>query len=582
MRIPFIKSLIEFDKRVLNQGSLIDNKIYSLEELQNLLFFNNVFISNTDEIFERHNCDIIYKDFVECLNVYLYNMKRIKHKIFEICRNMKEIDISRHSQYMPSIFQKIQSHIEDSLKVNKYEDIAGLTREIDSGKIYYLSISSMELISIDPESSVYKEPIFYDLKREVGFCNTLDAVSKYISNKFGFMDITVIRVIRDRNNIISKVEYCGHGDLDDMKKIFGADTLIVQNPFLYTNDLAQLIDKNGSEPKPIEIQSKMHYDLNTIFERDILIEYPLDSFMEFLAFLSKVVNEWGAKRIYLTLYRIGSDPAIFNILQKAIKNGIEVNVNIELCATGESINQYWANELRRIGANVITFGYRELKVHSKTVLIDLLDGRSIAQIGTGNYHTKTTLQYTDLSLITSNQDVCKEVRKLFKVFNDKSTSFQNNFLVTRYNFLDRFISMIRREGAKGPDGLIVIKCNALDDDEIIHELQEAADNGCKIIAIIRGVCTWIPSALHKNVFIKSIIWDKLEHSRVYSFGNINPSIYMGSLDLVTNKIHRRIETLVKVTDPDIVIELCDYLNRYITSTKGSWIMMQDGSYVREE
>ena len=265
--------------------------------------------------------------------------------------------------------------------------------------------------------------------------------------------------------------------------------------------------------------------------------------------------------------------------------GIKVHVNIELCASGESINAMWMNEMRNIGINVTTYEVGRIKVHCKLTLIEFTNGYSIAQIGTGNYHTKTATQYTDLSLITANADICKQVRRVFNIFKSKGdpdidSPFNKSLLVTRYNARYELLKMIDEESSKGKNGYIAIKCNSLDDKEFNTHLDIAATRGCKIDLVVRGVCTWIPPE-SSRVCIKSIVWDKLEHSRVYCFGNINPTIYIGSLDLVTNKIYKRIETLVLVKDPDIIANLCNYLNRYITNTTDSWIQTRSGMYIKE-
>ena len=155
-------------------------------------------------------------------------------------------------------------------------------------------------------------------------------------------------------------------------------------------------------------------------------------------------------------------------------------------------------------------------------------------------------------------------------------------MVARNNGRDELIKLIRREAKLGENGYIAFKCNALDDDEIAMHLDKAAANNCQIDLIVRGVCTWVPDQIGNNVRIKSIVWDKLEHSRVYCFGSFNPTMYIGSLDLVTNKLDRRIETLVRILDPDILDDLCDYLNHYITNASNSWVLLRSGEYRKEE
>jgi polyphosphate kinase len=171
------------------------------------------------------------------------------------------------------------------------------------------------------------------------------------------------------------------------------------------------------------------------------------------------------------------------------------------------------------------------------------------------------------------------VFQIFHGFEDQK--FDKDLLVTRYNARKRLVKLIDREADKGFGGYISMKCNALDDSELIEHLDNAASKGCKIDLIVRGVCTWCPGD-NKNATVRSVVWDKLEHSRVYCFGRENPAVYLGSLDPVTHKLDKRIETLVRIKDPDIIIQVCKYLNRYIANSKHSWIQGPTGYYMEEK
>ena len=366
--------------------------------------------------------------------------------------------------------------------------------------------------------------------------------------------------------------------------MFRGNTLIISNPFIYVDDIEIILKQNLDIIPPITKSAFNPISLKDLIQKDLLIEYPNDSFDEYLQFLSLASKNKDTKSIYVTLYRIGRDPAIFYILRDAALSGIKVHVNIELCASGESINTMWMNEMRNVGINVTTYEAGKLKVHCKLTLIEFSNGMRLAQIGTGNYHTQTSTQYTDLSLITGDPEICKQVKKVFGIFQGKDDpddiTFNKSLLITRYNCREELIRMIDEEAAKGVKGYIAIKCNSLDDKEFNTHLDNAASKGCRIDLIVRGVCTWVPVDAPR-VKIKSIVWDKLEHSRVFCFGAQNPNIYLGSLDLVTKKINKRIETLVHVKDPDIISELCNYMNRYITNTTDSWVQRSSGMYIKE-
>lgn len=580
-KISFIKSLMEFQKRVLFQGTVDENKIYTMEQLKELLFFNKIFISNAMEMFQRYDTSEIVDDYIDCLGDYVNNIELI---IFHI---MKKGNIIISNE---DIFEKrllIEKELSDQVITRFYKSINYMNYKFINGSIYYISILQNGYIGIsfvDPRRSIYKSTMNYEFKNYTVYWKSDDCIIEYIQLMYNTIDTIAVKVTTSDKDpsIVTKVEF--KGNIETMKniyQIFGDDVLIINNSYIYIDDIENIIETNN-DVTPIIDKPEYHPVLiDDLLLSDLLIEYPNDSFDEYLLFLKSAIENVNVKSIYLTLYRIGDNPAIFYILRDAVNNGIDVTVNLEMFASGESINRMWLREMRNVGINVLTYASGEIKVHCKLTLIEFKNGKQIAQIGTGNYHTKTTTQYTDLSYITSDQNICNQVKKVFKLLEgEKDISFNKNLLVTRYNARNELTKLIDNERNKGNDGLIIMKCNALDDDDIIYHLNEAANNKCNIILIIRGVCTWIPET--DNVMIKSIVWDKLEHSRVYSFGKINPVIYLGSLDLVTKKIDKRIETLVKIDNPYILNSLCGYLNRYVTSNQGSWLQTSSGMYIKEE
>lgn len=581
--VSFIRSLMEFNKRVLYQGTMHPGSSYSMTDLKQKLFFNKVFLSNTREMFQKYNTMPIISDYIESLGTYIRNISMIIRHITTLKpRICIRTDDSFEKRLMA---EKI---IADQVMTRFFPFNQNINYRFINGEIYYISLLANGYLAIslvDPRRSVYHEDIGYEFPKHTIYWKSDDCIKEYIRMTYKTIDTIPVVVTTSSKDptLITKVEYNGDTSfIESIKSIFPSTALIISNPFIYTDDVDRIITSNidviPAVPKP-KFES---INIDSLLQKDMLIEYPNDSFDEYLQFLEIVSKDRNVKMLSMTLYRIGDDPSIFYLLRDAVRTGICVHVNIELCASGERINKMWARELEAVGARVTFYESGHLKVHSKLTLVKYFNGKSIAQIGTGNYHVKTTTQYTDFSLITSNRDICSQVEKVFCLLNgEENLNFTKDLLVTRFNARKELINLINRESDNGDDGCIIIKCNALDDEEISYHLDVAAYNGCRIELIIRGVCTWIPDQLGENVRVKSVVWDKLEHSRIYCFGIKNPTIYLGSLDLVTKKIDHRIETMVRVIDPDIQIKICKYLNRYVTSIEGSWLQTSSGLYIKE-
>lgn len=569
-KIPFTKSLFNFNLRVLVNGNHESSN--NIEELQRQLFFNQIFMSNTDEMFEKYKMDDIVDVYIQALGKVIQNIGGIIYNLM----NLTDIGFTREDSFERRF--KMNSELKNIFITNHYSSINEVHYHFDSGKIYYISTfanGSISVSTVDQNRAIYNK--FLSMNNL--YWKTDDCIRDYINDQLDAANTCAVKITTERknSNMITKVEYNGESRyIQRYVSMFGRNALMIENPFLYTKDIELMIDSFIPKKKESQIVNKLN--VQALMKTDKIIEYPTESFISYLEFLKSAVMYKDTSGIYLTLYRIGSNPELFYILKRAIDRGIGVHVNIELCASGEEINKFWMDEMIKIGIDVTTYELGNLKVHSKLTLIKFNNGKYIAQIGTGNYNYSTTSQYTDLSLITTDNNVCENVMNLFDIFRGKGRPvFDSDLLVTQYNARSEICRLIEEEGNKGKDGYICIKCNALSDDEIISYLDEAGKNGCIIILIIRGVCTWVPQ--YDNVMVKSVIWNKLEHSRVYTFGKTNPSMYIGSLDLVTSKLDKRIETMARVNNVDSIMALCVYLNRYITGNKGSWVMNKNGKYI---
>ena len=576
-----IRSLMAFNRRVLEQGTPGNPMgINDINQLSELLFFNVVFGSNMDEMFQKYDMTKFMDEYVEMCQQRTRNINAIIHRFNMIAGDAVIVNADTFENRI--LFEKYRSSMEWEVVGWNDESL----RQPIQNVMYHVAGDQddkmMNVMAIYPPAAIYDAPLSANLNGRAFYWKTDFVIRSANAHGTPIMTFRVTRSNDRKSGFkITKVEYTGDpGLMQKIRSNFPDDALVISNPYLYTDDLVAII--NTKVQKKETIQRCNPINLQDIFRRDQLIEYPYHSFDEYIHLLQVAANSSAVSDIYVTLYRVGSDPTIFYVLRQAVMNGIRVHVSIELFASGEDINKMWYHEMKAAGMDVITYQPGKIKVHCKLTLIQFHDGHMIAQVGTGNYHTKTTSQYTDLSFITARPELCSEIFKVFRVLKGKENQkFTSNVLVTRFNARDQLAKLINAERKKGPDGYIAFKCNALDDEEIIKHLEKAADAGCQMDLIIRGICTWLPEQINKGVTIRSIVWDKLEHSRVYAFGRVDPTLYIGSLDLVQHKLDNRIETLIRLQDPDVVLHLVEYLNRYIVNTKNSWIQTELGVYHKE-
>lgn len=309
--------------------------------------------------------------------------------------------------------------------------------------------------------------------------------------------------------------------------------------------------------------------LNSIEKKDILLNYPYQSFDVIIDLLREAAIDPNVKSIKINVYRLAKNSKIVNALINAVKNGKKVVVVLELKARfDEGNNIYWSNKLREEGVKVI-FGIPGLKVHSKLILISRkVEGKlkHYAHIGTGNFHEGTAKVYTDTSLLTCDKKIALEVVKIFDFFN-------NNFIVKRYSNLivsptgtrRKFVKLINEEikfAKEGKEAEIILKLNNLVDREMIKKFYQASKAGVKVRLIIRGTCSIVPGVkgLSENIQVKSIVDQFLEHSRILFFKNGGKDLfYISSSDWMTRNLDHRVEVSTPIFQEDLKEELKDLL-----------------------
>ena len=334
-------------------------------------------------------------------------------------------------------------------------------------------------------------------------------------------------------------------------------------------------------------------EVDEVFElvrhRDFMLHHPFDSFVSVETFLKAAVRDPHVVTIKLTLYRIGHDSPLIDLLEEAAEAGKQVAVLVELKARFDERNNItWANRLEAAGVHVV-YGLVNLKTHCKLCLVVRKepDGiRRYAHIGTGNYNASTARLYTDLALVTSRPAIVEDITNVFNYLTGYSALTEyRELLVAPVSLRRKLYDLIERErshAAEGRPARIVIKVNSITDTGMIQELYRASQAGVQVDLIIRGICCLRPGVpgVSDRITVRSIVGRFLEHSRIYSFDNGGePQAFIGSADLMERNLDRRVEVLCPVLDRSLLEYLRDtVLGSYLRDSERAAILGPDGDY----
>lgn len=329
--------------------------------------------------------------------------------------------------------------------------------------------------------------------------------------------------------------------------------------------------------------------IGQIQKRDRLLFFPFDKVDPFLRLLSEAAESAEVISIKITIYRLASSSKIAHILSRAAENGKEVTVLMELRARFDEANNIsWSKLLEDAGCRVI-YGVEDFKCHSKICLITMRDGdrlRYITQIGTGNYNEKTNTMYTDLSLMTADESIGIDATVFFQNMLVGNLDGEYTHLLVAPNGLrPKLLDLIDREIAKGSEGYICIKANALTERSVIDKLADASRAGVQIQLILRGICCILPGIPAKtdNIHVTSIVGRFLEHARIYCFGKDDEaSLYISSADLMTRNLNHRVEIACPVLDPKLKKQLAWILSTELNDNVKASSLLPDGTYRRKE
>ena len=340
------------------------------------------------------------------------------------------------------------------------------------------------------------------------------------------------------------------------------------------------------EDKDVSIFSAMR-------QRDILMHHPYESFSTSVqAFVEQAAADPKVLAIKQTLYRTSGDSPIVDALIAAAEAGKQVLALVEIKARfDEQNNIAWARKLEQAGVHVV-YGIVGLKTHCKLALVIRQEKgqlRRYCHVGTGNYNPKTARYYEDYGLLTARESVGEDLTKLFNQLSGYAPEAAfKSLMVSPNGVREGLTARIEQEIAHkqaGKDARIRIKVNSLVDEQIIDSLYKASNAGVPVEILVRGMCALKPgvAGLSENIKVRSVLGRYLEHSRIFAFeGGGDPAVFIGSADMMHRNLDRRVEALVRLSQPDHIRELNALFETAMDAKVASWYLASDGTWTRHQ
>lgn len=376
---------------------------------------------------------------------------------------------------------------------------------------------------------------------------------------------------------------------DDVYKANGPVNLNRVSAIVDLVDRPDLKYPSFTSSVPKVLTSSRHI-FEAIRKQDILLHHPFESFVPVIEFLRKAAEDPKVVAIKQTLYRTGPKSAVVDALVAAARAGKEVTVVIELRARfDEEANVAMATRLQEAGVHVV-YGIVGYKTHAKMILVVRRESnglRHYVHLGTGNYHPRTARLYTDYGLFTCDEQIGEDVHHVFMQLTSLGKVARlNKVLQSPFTLHDGLISKIKRESKHAESGKparIILKVNALIEQQIIQTLYEASMVGVEIDLIVRGICGLRPGVpgISERIRVRSILGRFLEHTRVYYFANDgSPEVYAASADLMPRNLFKRVEVAFPVQDKFLRERIIKDIQLYLEDNTQAWQLNADGSFVR--
>lgn len=442
--------------------------------------------------------------------------------------------------YIGKVFKGYKVKGKSLLKVVRNADI-------DADAAYDEDLDYREFMEDLMKQRKKLSPVRIDLSREMDE-TVVDALCRYL-------DVTPDRVFRSEAPL-------------DVSFVFQVQDLLRRNTELF-------YEKRVPQKSP-EFKDGQSI-LQQITQEDKMLSYPYDSIRPFLKMLTEAAEDDSVISIKMTLYRLAKQSKVIEALCEAAENGKEVVVLVELRARfDEENNIRWSRMLEEAGCQII-YGLEHYKVHSKLCLITRRGENGIqyiTQIGTGNYNEKTARLYTDLSLMTANEQIGMDAARVFQALaKGEVVEDMEHLLVAPKCLQSKVIEKIEEQIQKQKNGetaYIGLKMNSLTDKRIIDKLIDASKAGVKIDMIVRGICCLIPGVEGEteNIHVISVVGRFLEHSRIYIFGKGEEAqYYIGSADFMTRNTVKRVEVAAPVYSERLKKRLQDLFDLMLSDNK---------------
>jgi polyphosphate kinase len=344
-------------------------------------------------------------------------------------------------------------------------------------------------------------------------------------------------------------------------------------------------------PRELSEKSEDGEFFSVIRKQNILLHHPFDSFQPVIEFLHQAARDPAVLAIKVCLYRVGRNSPVVEALLDAVEEDKQVAALVELKARfDEESNIEWAKAMEKAGVHVV-YGLLGLKIHSKVALVVRREsGRMVryVHIATGNYNAVTAHSYTDIGMLTSNEEIADDISNLFNYLTGYSAKADyKKLLIAPLNLRARMTSLIEREiehARAGKAANLIFKMNALTDVPFIQQLYRASQAGVKIQLIVRGICCLRTGVqgISDNIEVISVVGRFLEHSRIYYFRNDgHEEIYIGSADLMERNLDHRVEALFPVEDEAMIGRVKDQiLGIYLVDNVKARRMLPNGTYSR--